>query len=96
MPALLTTIEEKTKLLAPWRDLTIVARFDAGFAALPAERFVEEVLVGRLNVCCLTVGEGWRFGARGRGDGRSLQHLATGTWVLLLRLSLGACCGENW
>ncbi len=77
MPPLLTTIEEKTKLLRSLGvQLTIVARFDAGFAAMPAEQFVEEVVVNRLNACCLTVGEGWRFGARGRGDGALLQQLA--------------------
>jgi len=77
LPHLLTTREEKVALFrALGVQITIVARFDLSLARTPAETFVREILAHRLHACCLTVGEGWRFGAGGRGDARLLKRLA--------------------
>lgn len=43
-------------------------RFDAAFAALPAEQFVEEVLARALGVSDVVAGADFRFGARRGGD----------------------------
>jgi riboflavin kinase/FMN adenylyltransferase len=43
-----------------------VARFNAALAALPAEAFIDDVLVSRLAVRWVLVGDDFRFG-RGRG-----------------------------
>jgi len=68
-PALLTPLEVKADLIAGLgvQEL-IVVRFDAAFAALEAEQFIDEVLVDRLDAREVSVGENYRFGARARGD----------------------------
>ncbi len=49
-------------------DRVIVEHFSARFAAMPAERFIDDVLVGGLHVKWLIVGDDFRFGARRAGD----------------------------
>jgi riboflavin kinase/FMN adenylyltransferase len=74
-PARLTRLRDKLTLLAEAGVArTHVARFDARFAALPAERFVEEVVVRGLGAQWLLVGRDFRFGARRAGDFSTLQN----------------------
>lgn len=49
-------------------DRLIVQRFGRAFAALEAPVFVSELLVGRLGVRALVVGDDFRFGAGRAGD----------------------------
>jgi riboflavin kinase/FMN adenylyltransferase len=49
-------------------DRVIVEHFSARFAAMSAERFIDDVLVGGLHVKWLIVGDDFRFGARRAGD----------------------------
>ena len=73
-PARLTRLRDKLELLAAAGvDRTHIARFDARFASLPAERFVREVLVAALGVRWLLVGRDFRFGERRSGDFAALQ-----------------------
>ncbi len=60
---LLTTDTEKEALLAAagLRNL-LVLHFDADFAAMPAERFVREILVERLQVRRMIIGFNHNFG----------------------------------
>ncbi len=46
----------------------VVIPFDHEFAELPAEGFVEHVLLERLGAERVSVGENFRFGAKARGD----------------------------
>jgi riboflavin kinase/FMN adenylyltransferase len=46
----------------------VVIPFDHAFATLPAEGFVEEVLIQRLGAERVSVGENFRFGAKAKGD----------------------------
>src|SRR5687767_1997110 len=63
-PARLTRLRDKLELLqATGLQRVHVARFDARLAALSAERFVEEVLVGGFATRWLLVGRDFRFGA---------------------------------
>jgi riboflavin kinase/FMN adenylyltransferase len=74
-PARLTRLRDKLALLAELGvERVHVARFDARFAALPAERFIEEVLLRGLGVQWLLVGRDFRFGARRAGDFSTLQN----------------------
>ena len=74
-PARLTRLRDKLELMAQAGvDRVHVARFDAKFAALPAERFIEEVLVRGLAVQWLLVGRDFRFGARRAGSFATLQN----------------------
>jgi len=76
-PPLLTTTEEKVALLRDLGvELTVLARFDRKLADVPAETFVEDVLVARLRARCIVVGENWRFGAGGRGTPGLLRRMA--------------------
>lgn len=68
-PARLTTLREKLELLADCgAEQAMVCHFNAGFAALSAEQFVEEVLVRGLQVRHVLIGDDFRFGKGRRGD----------------------------
>ncbi|HYN13916.1 MAG TPA: bifunctional riboflavin kinase/FAD synthetase [Burkholderiales bacterium] len=76
-PARITRLRDKLELMAQaGLERVHVARFDQRFAALPAERFVEDVLVRGLGVSWLLVGRDFRFGARRAGDFATLQAAA--------------------
>ena len=67
-PALLTTTDEKLQLLEETGiDTVAVLHFDRVMASLSARDFMEQVLLGRLNVRTLVTGYDNRFG-RGRTD----------------------------
>ena len=53
-------------------DELVVIPFDREFATLPAEGFIEKVLIERLGAERVSVGENFRFGARAQGDSRML------------------------
>jgi len=73
-PARITRLRDKLDLLSQAGvERVHVARFDARFAALPAERFIEDVLVRGLGTRWLLVGRDFRFGARRTGDFATLQ-----------------------
>ena len=73
-PARITRLRDKLDLLGQAGiERVHVARFDARFAALPAGRFIEDVLVRGLGTRWLLVGQDFRFGARRTGDFATLQ-----------------------
>lgn len=73
-PARLTTLREKLELLQQYgADLACVSPFNAAFAALTADEFIEQVLVRALKVRYLIIGDDFRFGARRAGDFDRLQ-----------------------
>jgi len=74
----LTRLRDKLALMeAVGVQRVHIARFDARFAALSAERFIEDVLVRGLGMQWLLVGRDFRFGARRAGDYAALQVAAT-------------------
>jgi riboflavin kinase/FMN adenylyltransferase len=48
-------------------DELVVIPFDEEFSKIPAEGFIEDVLIGRLGATRVSVGENFRFGAKARG-----------------------------
>jgi len=73
-PARLTRLREKLRWLAGCGvDYVLCVRFDRRFAALTAQNFVSELLVNRLGVKFLAVGDDFRFGAGRQGDFLLLQ-----------------------
>lgn len=75
-PRLLTTLEQKLELFeAAGVDVTIVEPFDEGFAAMPAERFVREILHGRIGPREVYVGYDFRYGRDREGSMRTLTEL---------------------
>lgn len=68
-PARLTTVREKLSALQSTAiDRVICARFDRVMASMAPQAFIEELLVGRLNVRHVIVGDDFRFGHERRGD----------------------------
>jgi riboflavin kinase/FMN adenylyltransferase len=51
----------------------VVIPFDEDFAQIPAEGFIEEVLIEKLGAERVSVGENFRFGAKAQGDPAMLQ-----------------------
>ena len=73
-PARLASLREKLLLLAACGvDRVHVCRFDARFAGLTAQEFVERCLVRGLGVRHLIIGDDFRYGARRCGDFAQLQ-----------------------
>jgi riboflavin kinase/FMN adenylyltransferase len=76
-PARITRLRDKLDLLAQaGAERVHVARFDARFAALAPQRFVEDVLVHGLGMRALIIGRDFRYGAKRAGDFSSLQAAA--------------------
>jgi riboflavin kinase/FMN adenylyltransferase len=74
-PGRLTRLRDKIELIAEAGvDQVHVARFDARLAALPAERFVSDVLVRGLGTRWLAVGRDFRYGQGRAGDFTSLER----------------------
>jgi riboflavin kinase / FMN adenylyltransferase len=68
-PKLLTTLEQKSDLIAALGiDELIVIPFDGSFAAQTAQEFIDHVLVEHLDARHVSVGENFRFGNKARGD----------------------------
>jgi riboflavin kinase/FMN adenylyltransferase len=77
-PARLTTLREKLELLdAVGVDAVYVLRFNSALAATSAEAFIRSLLVERLNVRWLLVGDDFRFGARRAGSFEMLEEAGT-------------------
>jgi riboflavin kinase/FMN adenylyltransferase len=73
-PARLTTLREKLELLNECgAEQAMICRFDADFATLSAEAFVEQVLVRGLQVRHVFIGDDFRFGQGRKGDFHLLQ-----------------------
>jgi riboflavin kinase/FMN adenylyltransferase len=67
-PALQSLDDRIHHLLATGLDLVVVLPFDHDLAALSPHRFIEEVLVDRLQAEQVIVGANFRFGHRAAGD----------------------------
>jgi len=72
-PPMLVTLERRLELLAEaGADVVVVEPFAADFAALPADRFVTDVLRGDLDACHVVVGWDFTFGAGRQGNATML------------------------
>lgn len=75
-PQLLMTVERRLQLLDEYGvAATALIDFDDAFRRLPAEEFVEKVLVSKLQARRVAVGQGFRFGFRQLGDVALLRSL---------------------
>jgi riboflavin kinase/FMN adenylyltransferase len=74
-PAYLASPRQQERLISELgADHLVVARFDAAMRDLPAEAFVDQVLVARLRAKSVHVGQGFRFGSERRGDESLLRR----------------------
>jgi riboflavin kinase/FMN adenylyltransferase len=75
-PIPITTLEERLALIGDAGiDGVVVLRFTRQVAAVDAEAFVKDVLVGRLAACEIVVGYNHTFGRGARGNARLLTEL---------------------
>lgn len=75
-PPLLTTPDEKKEILAEsGLDFAVFLRFTEQLSRYAPERFVEEILVGRLGVEELVIGYDHGFGRGRSGDADTLREL---------------------
>ena len=74
-PPRLTDFREKYEML-DYHGIArmLVLRFDAELAALPAQDFIRDILVGGLGIEYLVVGDDFRFGKDRAGDFAMLQE----------------------
>lgn len=77
-PARLSHWREKfERLCALGIDRIICLKFDGALAALTADTFVEDILVRRLGIQALVVGDDFRFGRQRQGDFELLCDMGT-------------------
>jgi riboflavin kinase/FMN adenylyltransferase len=75
-PARLTRLREKLEAIACCGiDRVLLIRFNAGFAGVDAKAFIREVLVGKLGIHHLYVGDDFRFGKDRAGDFALLRSM---------------------
>lgn len=75
-PPRLTRLREKLAVFAQLGiDRVLCLRFNAALAGLPAEVFVDNILVNGLGLAHLVVGDDTRFGKNRQGDFQLLQTL---------------------
>ena len=76
-PARLTNFREKFTLIRELGiDKFVCLKFNSELANTPAKAFIEKLLVEKLRVLSLTVGDNFRFGKNRIGDINLLQQLA--------------------
>ncbi|WP_034912172.1 bifunctional riboflavin kinase/FAD synthetase [Erwinia sp. 9145] len=74
-PVRLTRLREKLRYLSEAGvDTVLCIRFDRRFAEIDAQSFVNDLLVNKLGVKFLAVGDDFRFGAGRKGDFLLLQE----------------------
>lgn len=74
----LTRLREKFYYLAETQvDAVLFIRFNADFAQLTAEAFIQRILVEKLNVQEIVVGEDFQFGAKRSGNVQLLEQMGS-------------------
>lgn len=73
----LTTKREKRRLFEELGiDVLIEFPLNAGTASMEPERFIEEILAGRMKTAYIAAGEDISFGKAGKGDAALLERMA--------------------
>ncbi len=73
-PARIATLRDKLQELERCGvDQVVVLRFDEALASLPAQDFIQQVLVDGLGAKYVLVGDDFRFGAKRQGDYATLD-----------------------
>ncbi|MGB2929373.1 MAG: bifunctional riboflavin kinase/FAD synthetase [Desulfobacterales bacterium] len=95
-PPLITLYEQKVELIeSSGIDILICIPFTLEFAAISAKEFVEDILLTRIGMKAIVVGEDYTFGKNRKGDIKLLQTYAknhgfeviVADWILTLNKS---------
>jgi riboflavin kinase / FMN adenylyltransferase len=95
VPQLTTVRERIDALLGAGMQHVLLLRFNADFAAMSAEDFIQRVLVDRLAAREVWVGEGFRFGHNRLGDLALLKRIGAEDWMSANVVSPFALDGER-
>ncbi len=95
-PGLLTTLEQKLELLAGRGiDVAIVEPFTLEFAHTPPERFVREIVHGRIGPREVYVGYDFHFGRDREGSMRQLTELGPRLGFAVTVIPEVTCAGQD-
>ena len=96
-PSSLASVERRVELLrSAGADDVVVLAFDSALQSTEPEDFVRDVLVGRLDVAAVVVGEDFRFGRRARGDVNLLTRVGTELGFDVVGVPLAGDAGTFW
>ncbi|MEI6362200.1 MAG: bifunctional riboflavin kinase/FAD synthetase [Actinomycetes bacterium] len=96
-PKSLASVDRRVELLrSAGADDVLVLTFDEKLQATEPEDFVREVLVGRLDVAAVAVGEDFRFGRRARGDVSLLSTMGAELGFDVIGVPLAGDSGTFW
>jgi len=88
-PPMITSLEHRLVLFErAGIDAAVVLRFDAALAALSAEAFLDDVLLGRIGARAIVLGADAHFGAGRRGDVAFLEAAQAGRGFRLVSVPL--------
>lgn len=74
-PARLMRLRDKLRYLQQQNvDYVLCVRFNRAFATLPANTFIQDFLVKKLNIKFLSIGDDFRFGLNREGDFHTLEQ----------------------
>jgi len=97
VPARILTERDKLGALADCGvDRVCIAHFNASLASMPAETFIESILLEGLQARHLMIGDDFRFGARRRGDFDMLSDYSARRGFELERMPTVAHGGERY
>jgi riboflavin kinase/FMN adenylyltransferase len=95
-PARLTRLREKIEAIARCGiDRVLLIRFNRAFAGIEAHQFVREILVGKLGIQHLYVGDDFRFGRDRGGDFALLRDMGAEHGFGVESLATVACDGDR-
>ena len=97
-PVRLMNLREKMQAFQTTEiDYVLLVRFNAKFAGLSAQQFVEQVLIEGLNVKHLVVGDDFRFGKQRKGDFDYLYQQGQKRGFTVTDMpTYGVACSENF
>ena len=71
----LISLEDRLRLLSELGvSACLVVRFNRAFASIQPEKFIKDILVKKLNVKAIFVGDHFRFGLEGRTQAEKFQY----------------------
>jgi len=86
---ILTGLDLKAELIEQLGvDILLVIKFTPEFAGISPEKFIDEILIEKLNSVCIVVGEKFRFGKGASGDVDSLKEFSRSKGIDVISVPL--------
>ncbi|AYN24892.1 bifunctional riboflavin kinase/FAD synthetase [Buchnera aphidicola] len=68
-PKRLTTLQNKIKYIQLWNiDIILCIKFNESFSSLSPEKFIKNILIKKLNIKFIIIGDDFRFGSKRNGN----------------------------